>query len=209
MMNKNRIGILGGSFNPVHIGHLILAQSAIEQFDLNEVLFMPCNIQPLKETGSFAAAEHRMAMLESAIIDNPQFGILDIEIRRGGTSYAIDSVTKIKELYPEPEICFIIGADTLPELQAWKDIYHLLDICTFVTLSRPGCDDLSKLTASDINLRDPWPERLLANLATGRAIDISSSDIRHRVAEGMSIRYLVPQSIEMYISEHSLYRLRV
>jgi len=187
------------------MGHLVLAQCALERFELATVLFMPCSIQPHKESAVLAPVEHRAAMIENAITDNLQFEMLDVEIRRGGTSYTIESVIEIRERYSNAEICFIIGSDTLPELHTWKDIYRLLEICTFVTLSRLGCD-LSAMTASDLNLQPPWPARLLSNVATGRVIDISSSDIRHRVAEGMSIRYLVPQSVEMYISEHGLYR---
>lgn len=204
-MSRERIGILGGSFNPVHLGHLILAQNALESFDLERVLFMPCHIQPLKEPGAMASSVHRAAMLEAAIMDNLQFELLDIELRRGGTSYAVDSVANIRRLYPDAEIFFIIGADSLPELHKWRRIYDLLDMCQFATLARPGVD-LADFSADTLNLRDPWPERLLKLVAPGRMIEISSSDIRYRLAEGMSIHYLVPQPVEMYIMEHSLYQ---
>ena len=207
-MNKSsytRIGILGGSFNPVHIGHLLLAQNALENFELDKVLFMPCHIQPLKDPLMLASPEHRVAMIEQAVIDNIQFELLDIEIARGGTSYAIDSVKKIRQLFPGAELFFIIGGDTLNELHQWREIYELLKLCRFVTLSRPG-QDVSDFTAEKLNLDPPWPAVILDSVAHGRLIDISSSDIRHRVAEGMSIRYLVPSLVEMYIAEHNLYK---
>ena len=201
-MAGERIGILGGSFNPVHLGHLITAQSAIESFKLDMVFFMPCNIQPLKGGRGRIDSEHRLAMVELAISDNLKFDLLDIEIARGGTSYAIDSVRKIRAMCPTSELFFIIGTDTLRELHLWRDIYQLLDLCGFVTLARPGYD----LGGDDaLKLRSPWREALLKNTVAGRMIDISSSDIRHRVAEGMSIRYLVPCSVEEYIYKNGLY----
>ena len=151
-----------------------------------------------------ASPEHRMAMLDQALADNLQFEVLDIEILRGGTSFAVDSVREIRRLYPDSEIFFIIGADTLPELHLWREIYTLLALCRFATFSRPGQDVLG-FGEADLKLNDPWPARLLETVARGRMLEISSSDIRHRVAEGMSIRYLVPALVEMYITEHHLY----
>ena len=203
-MTKTRIGILGGSFNPIHLGHLLLAQGALDSFDLSKVLFMPCHIQPHKDPTMLASPEHRVAMLEKAIMDNPQFEMLDIEIVRGGSSFAVDSVREIRQLYPDAELFFIIGADTLPELHLWRDIYTLLTMCRFATFSRPGHDVLS-IEEKDLRLDAPWPAQLLETVARGRMLEISSSDIRHRVAEGMSIRYLVPTLVEMYIAEHHLY----
>jgi nicotinate-nucleotide adenylyltransferase len=203
-MNGSYIGVLGGSFNPIHLGHLLLAQNALESFDLQKVLFMPCHIQPHKAPAMLAPASHRAAMVEYAITGNPAFEMLDIEIARGGTSFAIDSVKHIRQLYPESDILFIIGADTLTELHLWHNIEELLQLCSFATIARPGYD-INSITPQKINLPPPWPQKLLSMVSTGRMIDISSSDIRHRVAESMSIRYLVPPAVEMYIHEHKLY----
>lgn len=205
--DKQRVGILGGSFNPIHIGHLLLAQSAIEQFDLGRVLFMPCHTQPHKAPNLLAEARHRQAMVELAIVDNLQFDILDIELQRGGVSYAIDSVKEIQSRHPADLLFFIIGADTLPELHAWRDIQDLLRRCTFLTLARPGVD-LDALTAENLHFDAATTSLLLSNVAFGRQVDVSSSDIRHRIAEGMSIQYLVPPEVEMYICEHGLYQGR-
>jgi len=202
--SNNRIGILGGTFNPVHTGHLVLAQNALEAFDLGKVLFVPCFQPPHKEGPELASAEHRKAMLEAALEDDLRFEVCDIEIQRGGRSYSVDTIRKLKELYPESELIFIIGADSLPELHLWKNIHDLLELCKVVTFCRPGTD-ISRINPKDIRLNPPWPEYLLKNIVSGRLMDISSSDIRHRIAEGMSIRYLVPQSVEVYIAEHNLY----
>lgn len=204
MHRADRLGILGGTFNPVHIGHLIMAQNALEQFELSRVLFVPSNRPPHKQPPMLADAHHRVAMLELALEDELLFDVCDIEIDRGGVSYTIDTIRHLKRLNPWAEFCFIIGSDTLTELHAWRDTYKILQLTTFITLGRPGAE-LSSLKADDLKLKDPWPARLLENVATGRLLEVSSSDIRHRVAEGLSIRHLVPTPVEMYIAEHSLY----
>jgi nicotinate-nucleotide adenylyltransferase len=201
----NRLGILGGTFNPVHTGHLILAQCAAEAFDLGKVLFLPAGLPPHKESTMLAAPGHRLAMLEMAIEGDLRFEVSDIELERGGTSYAVDTAAELHRAYPDAELCFIVGADTLPELHSWRNIYTLLRLCRFITLGRPGFD-ITGISPHRLRLDPPWPERLLKDYATGYMVDISSSDIRHRVAEGMSIRYLVPRAVEMYIAEHGLYR---
>lgn len=204
-LRRERLGILGGSFNPVHNGHLLLAQTALEQFDLDRILFMPCAVQPHKPPAALAPASLRETMLEAAILDNLSFDLLDIELRRGGISYSVDSLREIRALHPQAELFFLIGADTLPDLHGWKDIYTLLDRCTFAVFARPGFDEQA-IRPEALELKPPWPERLLQKVCCARRIDISSSDIRHRVAEGLSIRYLVPQAVEMIIMEHHLYR---
>ncbi|MBU4211114.1 MAG: nicotinate-nucleotide adenylyltransferase [Verrucomicrobia bacterium] len=202
---KTRIGILGGSFNPVHLGHLILAQDALETFDLAAVLFVPCDHPPHKPAASLVSVEHRMAMLEAALTGSLPFEVCDLEIRRGGT-YSIDTVRALAKHYPKDDLVFIIGSDTLPELHLWKDMRELLRLCRFVTLARPGFD-LKAMTEKSLNLEPDLAQALLANVAIGHQVDISASDIRHRVAEGMSIRYLVPDAVDMYIAEHRLYSL--
>jgi nicotinate-nucleotide adenylyltransferase len=202
--SASRIGLIGGTFNPLHIGHLLLAQSAVETHDLAKVLFIPCGLPPHKNPVGLAAAGHRLAMLQAAIEDDLWFEATDIEIQRGGPSFAVDTVAELHALYPAAELHFIIGADTLTELHQWKNIYSLLALCRFVTFARPGFD-LDRLRPDDLRLQAPWAERLLRNVTVGRRIDVSSSDIRHRLAEGMSIRYLVPRAVEMYVAEHGLY----
>jgi nicotinate-nucleotide adenylyltransferase len=187
------------------MGHLIMAQDALELFELNTVIFVPCACPPHKASNDVAAAGHRLAMLQAALEGDLRFEVSDIEIRRGGVSYSIDTAREIKALHPGAEIFFIIGSDSLPELRLWKDIPQLLDVCRFVTIARPGTD------LNDPGLRDPMPgdarsQSLRDQIRVGHLINISSTDIRYRIAEGMSIRYLVHPAVEMYIAEHSLFR---
>lgn len=201
---NNRIGILGGTFNPVHLGHLALAGQAIEAYDLARTLFIPSAKPPHKTLKILASVEHRLAMLRLAVKDNAKFEVCDIEIRRGGPSYTIDTITELKKLNPAAEYYFIIGADSLLELHMWKDIGKLLKLCRFVTFGRPGVDT-GRVNGSDIHLDPPWPGELLRNVTAGPMLDISSSNIRRMVAEGASIRYLVPKEVEEYIAGHKLY----
>ena len=199
------IGVLGGTFNPIHLGHLPMAQDAMDAFELAKTLFVPCATPPHKRPATLLPAKHRLAMLEAAIESDVNFEVSDIEIRRPGVSYSVVTMHKLKELYPRSELRFIIGSDTLTELHLWKDIYRLLELCRFAIVERPGAE-LASIKESDIKLEKPWPARLLKNVTRGHMIDISSSDIRYRLAEGMSIRHLVPRAVEIYISEHHLYR---
>lgn len=182
-----------------------MAQDAIEHFELSKVLFIPCAQPSHKSPKDLAPAPHRLAMLESAIEGDLHFAVSDMEIQRDGVSYTIDTMRLLAEEYPEMELCFIIGADSLLELHLWKDIACLLRLCRIVTIARPGIS-LSDLERADLKIPEPWPERLLADVRVGHQVNISSTDIRYRVAEGMAIRYLVSPAVDMYISEHSLYR---
>ncbi|MBU4198977.1 MAG: nicotinate-nucleotide adenylyltransferase [Verrucomicrobia bacterium] len=203
-MANTRIGVLGGTFNPVHLGHLILAQDALDIFELDRVLFVPCDKPPHKDASSVIPATHRLAMLQMALKGNTTFDICDLELRRGGTTYTVDTMRELTGLYQEAELVFIIGSDTFTELHLWQEIGALLKLCRFVTLARPGFD-LNALSEEKLKLPPPWPRTLLSQVARGHAVEISSSDIRHRAAEGMSIRYLTPTPVELYIAEHNLY----
>jgi len=193
--NKRKIGIFGGSFNPIHLGHLIMAQDAFEFFGLEKVLFIPCNLPPHKDTSRIAAPAHRLAMIAKAIRKNPAFELCDLEIKMGGENYSIDTVRYLRGIYPKHELCFIIGSDSLLELHKWKDINELLRLCRFVTVMRPGYE----LRNTDIyNLRK--------DVINVHLVDISSTDIRRRVAQGLSIRYLAPSSVANHIVRQELYR---
>lgn len=204
-MSRQRIGILGGSFNPIHIGHLIVAQDALEQFELDGVLFVPCGTPVHKHPEALVSFEHRYAMVQGAIESDLCFSVSDIEGVRSGPSYAIDTVTALQQRHPSNDYSFIIGADTLFELHTWNRIYELLERCEFLTICRPGAADNTGGIQERVQLCPPWPERLCTRLACAHQVDISSSDVRMRIAEGMRISYLLPPSVEMYIAEHHLY----
>lgn len=199
-----RIGLLGGTFNPVHTGHLTLARDAREAYNLDAVWFIPCGQPAHKPAHLLAPAAHRVAMLERAIAGEPAFSISRVEVDREGVSYAIDTVHTLQRAYPGREWFFIIGADTLPELPSWWRIEELLTCCRFVAMCRPGTPGGDVLKAR-INLRAPWPDRLAADVFAGHPVDIASSDIRKRVAENRPIHYLVPPEVARYIKDNQLY----
>lgn len=199
------IGVFGGSFNPVHHGHLILAQDVLETFELESVIFVPCGRPAHKHPADLADAEHRLAMLEPIADLDPRFAVSDREIRREGISYTIDTLEALSRKHGGQRLCFIVGSDTLPELHTWRRIDDLLASFSIVSLVRPGYSH-DELKGMPFHLGSERKEQLLENLVLGHRVDISSSDIRMRIAEGMSISYLVPPHVEMYIAEHGLYR---
>jgi len=197
-----RIGILGGSFNPVHMGHLILASDALERAELDRVLLVPCGIPPHKRTAELADSTHRVEMLTAAVADDQRLEVCTLEVERGGVSYTIDTVRELKRRLGRAELWLIMGTDCLYELHTWKAVYELLTECNLAVFARPGED---RLRPERIRLQPPWPERLISGILRGHQVEISSSEIRRRVASGASIRYFVPPPVERYIREHGLY----
>ena len=200
------VGLLGGSFNPIHIGHLVVAEQARMRLGLARVVFVPSRLPPHKLGKVLAPAPDRLRMVELAIEGNPAFGASDIELRRDGPSYSIDTVQELLAASGNAwDIHFLIGADTLPELPTWHRIGELADLCKFAAFSRPG-DSLDALAA----LRDTLSAEQIAAIAGRRfeipLIGISSTEIRRRVRERVSIRYLVPECVRDYIATHGLYR---
>jgi len=202
-----KVGILGGTFNPVHLGHIILAYDAMEHFRLDELLFLPCSSPPHKQARNMALAGHRLAMLKAAVRPEPRFKVLSLEIERGGKSYSVDTLKALKAERPSDRFFFVIGADMLLELHTWKNVYELLELCEFVTMDRPG-SSLKSLRRGGLKLHAPWPGRLRKNIFKGHRVDISSSEIRKRVAKGRPFRHLVPPAVERYILANKLYRTK-
>ncbi|OGH63183.1 MAG: nicotinate (nicotinamide) nucleotide adenylyltransferase [Candidatus Lindowbacteria bacterium RIFCSPLOWO2_12_FULL_62_27] len=192
-----RIGVFGGSFDPVHIGHLVAAEYVREAFQLDRVLFVPAARPPHKENSPKATPGQRLKMLEAAVQSHLQFAVSDIEIRREGPSYTVDTLRELARSHQGAKLYFILGTDLLPDIQNWHDWRVALEIATFVGVLRsadPG--------------RKPPPEiRDAVKQVAIPAIDVSSSLIRTRVAEGKSIRYLVPAPVADLIEQERLYRL--
>lgn len=203
MVKANQIGIMGGSFDPPHTGHLLMAQDAMEAFELDRVLFVPCAVPPHKPD-RLAAAEHRLAMLDRAVQECPGFDVSRIEIDRGGRSYTLDTLEALSARHPDCRFSFIIGADSLHELHSWYKIDHMLAQYRFLVMGRPGWTP-ERWDAESLKLTSGQIEDLKQHYCRAHHIDISSTDIRNRVAEGMRIKFLVPAEVEMYIVEHRLY----
>jgi nicotinate-nucleotide adenylyltransferase len=202
---SRRIGLCGGSFNPIHVGHLVAARAAAEALHLDRVVLIPASAPPHKDAAGLVAAAHRLAMTRLAVQGDPLFEVSDLELLRQGPSYTIDTVTDVRaRLGPTAELFWIIGGDSLPELATWRRIDELVRAVQIVTTVRPGCPaaNLEPLR-SQIEPRDF--ERLLANRIETPAIEISASDIRSRVAAGKSIAYLTPPAVVQYIETHRLY----
>jgi nicotinate-nucleotide adenylyltransferase len=201
-----KLGILGGSFNPIHVGHLVLAETAREALGLDRVILIPAKLPPHKRAEALAGGADRLAMVRLAIAGNPAFAVSDIELRRPGVSYTVDTVRALrKRLGPGTVIYFLIGMDTVAELATWREIARLARLCKFVPLNRPGH------SVPNVATLERTLGRLPARAMLKRALDmpligISSSEIRRRVAEGRTIRYLVPDAVAAYIRRKRLYR---
>lgn len=195
------IGLLGGTFNPVHEGHLSIGREALRLFALDAVWFIPCSVPPHKPAAGLAPNADRLAMLRLALAGEPRFAALPIEFDRPGKSYTLDTVRELQARHPDVEFVFIVGADTLPELPTWHRPLDLLARIRIVSLARPGFVP----DPAAIQLPPPWPQKLLADLRPGRPLDVSSRDIRAKIAAGQPVP-LVPDSVMRYIQEHNLYR---
>jgi nicotinate-nucleotide adenylyltransferase len=198
-----RIGVFGGSFDPVHMGHLTIAQDAVEQLELDRLIFVPAAVPPHKQGRTLADGRYRFEMLQLATESNLSFEVSDMELQRGGVSYTFDTMTQVQFEHPGAELFFIVGIDSLTILHTWRNVEQLLEMCTVVPFARGG-EDAARV-AGQIQLPEPWKTKLLDRLIRIHEIEISASDIRMRLAEGLSIRYLVPSEVEMYIAEHGLY----
>ncbi len=191
-----KIGFLGGSFDPVHFGHLMAAQDAYEQHHLDRLILVPAAQAPLKPNEVCSASGDRLAMLRAATEWDTRFEISDFELRRGGVSYTIDSARHFRALYPKDDLYWIIGGDQLPNLHLWKDIAELARLVQFIFLERPGFQARARPDIPGL--------RLLR--CDGHLLAISSTELRDRCRRGLSLDYFVPHKAIVYIKQHSLYR---
>lgn len=191
-----RIGISGGTFNPIHLGHLFMAQSALEKFDLEKIIFVPSFWPPHKSRQNVLDASKRLEMVRLAVKDNPSFEVCDVEIKRGGKSYTIDTIRYFHDQYPAgTKFFFILGYDSLADLHRWHQIDELLKMTSFIVINRPGF----KPTNSRIPQR-----KVLSAMMPG--LEISSSYIRECLRSHKTVKYLVSEPVLEYIRKNSLYK---
>ncbi|MBJ6363065.1 nicotinate-nucleotide adenylyltransferase [Paenibacillus sp. GCM10012307] len=192
-----QVGLMGGTFDPIHYGHLLAAESAREACNLDEVWFIPAGNPPLKSNAPKAGARERLEMVYRAIDFQPHFRALDIELDRETISYTIDTIAELKVLYPGREFSFIIGADRVNDLTKWHRIEELAQHVTFIALDRPGTPVLA----------DSLPDFLQNSIRRCQMpqVDFSSTDIRQRVHDGRSIRFMTPDKVFQFIQRNGLY----
>lgn len=201
---KKRIGIIGGTFDPIHIGHLVAAEGAREAAGLDEVIFVPAGDPPHKEAEKVSDARHRYVMTLLATVTNPRFSVSRIELDRQGKSFTVDTLEAMRrELGDGVELYFILGSDAMADVPNWHEPARLLTLCRFLVVGRPGWDKES-VERSLGPLYPPNRERI--QMVDIPAVDVSSREIRARVREGRSIRYLVPEMVERYIERQGLYK---
>lgn len=201
-----KIAVLGGSFNPVHRAHLAMAEAARAALGLDRVLFIPAAIPPHKTNLTLAPGAQRLAMVKLAIADNPAFEASDIELRRTGPSYTIDTIEELRRTYGEDAgIYFLIGLDSVNELATWREIRRLAARCSIVPLDRPGVREPDSAALAHA-VGDEAARAILARRIHMPPMGISSSDIRARVAAGCAIGDLVPRAVADYIAHNGLYK---
>lgn len=191
-----KIGLLGGSFDPIHVGHLVIAQDALEGAGLDRVVFVPAAVSPLKGRELTATPAQRLELVRRAIEGESRFGLDDLELRRGGTSFTIDTVRALAPQHPGAELCWIIGADQVGRLPEWKEINELARRVTFVLLARPGVPEVPAPAIAGLQLRR----------VPGHEVAISSSELRERISRGLPWRAFVPLKVAEFIEAQSLYR---
>jgi len=218
-----KLGIFGGTFNPIHFGHLRVAEEARELAGLDKVIFIPSGTPPLK-TKDIAPASHRYAMTKLAVRNNPFFDVLDIECRGRQKSYTVKTLEKLRELYPDDRLHFMLGIDAFLDIPNWHRSEILLSLADFIILSRPDRRFEDMAASPYLSVKRPLLRKLdreletayMTTLSNGRIIilakvspvNISATDIRTRMKQGQSIKYLLPAEVESYIISHHVYDFR-
>jgi nicotinate-nucleotide adenylyltransferase len=215
-----RIGIFGGTFNPIHLAHLRSAEEVCEAQRLDRILFIPSATPPHKRGNGLTPAVHRLAMVRLAIRGNPHFRVSTIEVDRRGRSYSVDTLRALHTRMPRAHFFFVLGMDAFREIRTWRDYRSIFGLCNLVVTSRPAYDDSALIDALPVAVRAEFcyrPKAKRLEHRTGNQViyqrisdlDISASAVRQRLHSGLSIRYLVPATVERYIVQHRLYARRV
>ena len=190
---RRRVGVMGGTFDPIHNGHLVAANEVAHQFSLDEVVFVPTGLPWQKN--AVASAEHRYLMTVIATASNPRFTVSRIDIDREGTNYTVDTLRQLRAVRPEADLFFITGADAVAQILSWKDVEDVFKLAHFIAVSRPGHDlSISGLPQHNVSLLEV------------PALAISSTDVRDRLRGDSPVWYLVPEGVVQYTSKHQLYR---
>ena len=192
---RSRVGVMGGTFDPIHHGHLVAASEVAARFELDEVVFVPTGKPSFKQDSHVTAAEHRYLMTVIATASNPRFTVSRVDIDRQGLTYTIDTLQDLRDERPEADLFFITGADAIAQILSWKDAQELFDLAHFVAVTRPG---------HTMSLEGLAPEAVTA--VEVPALAISSTGCRERARSGRPVWYLVPDGVVQYISKHRLYR---
>lgn len=196
-----RIGILGGTFSPIHYGHLILAETAYDRFCLDKVLFMPAGNPYFKELGRIVSKNHREQMVKLAIQDNDHFEFNDLELNKSGNTYTYDTLESLHKMNPEDDLYFIVGSDSLFSLEKWYKIADIFELATILTSCRNN--EFSNVDQQIRYLKNKYSAKIF-NLYMPD-VDISSTDLRDKIKHGMSIKYLTPDAVIEYIKDNNLY----
>jgi len=197
-----KIGLMGGTFNPIHQGHLIISEYIRVRFPLDKIIFIPSGTPPHKEELKTVSAEHRYNMVSLAIETNPYFDISSVEVNRKGKSYTVDTITEFKKLNPMDDLFFIVGADTIYDFINWKNYETLFSMTKFIVIGRYGLNVENNIEKIN-ELKQKYNAQII--YMNGPLVDISSTDIRNRISEKESIKYIVPEKVEEYINENRLY----
>jgi len=192
---RPRLGVMGGTFDPVHHGHLVAASEVAARFDLDEVVFVPTGHPTFKQDQSVTEAEHRYLMTVIATASNPRFTVSRVDIERPGLTYTVDTLRDLKSTRPDADLYFITGADAIEQILTWKDAEELFAMAQFVAVTRPG---------HTLSVEGLPPDRV--SLLEVPALAISSTDVRARARAGQPVWYLVPDGVVQYIAKHRLYR---
>ena len=187
-MSKLRIGILGGTFDPIHNGHILVAESVLELLELDKILFVP-TFQPWQKA-NYTDVQHRVAMIQLAIADNPNFELSLVDVERGGPTYSIDTVSDLQKQHPDSQLVFILGSDAANSLPTWRNIDELMRKLQFIVIDRPGSKFAGFEQLQQVSID---------------ALDLSATDVRKMIAEGKSVVDLVPAAVAAYIQENGLY----